>query len=144
MWITLAIFASLTWGLMYVISEQIYKEISVFTSLALSMTISGIIVGLAAFALGVFGKDMSAIFSSPRLFWLVVLETVALVAAELFIGFSIVGKNATLAGLIEISYPLFIALFSYLLFRESSLTFATAIGGALIFSGVVVIYFFSR
>lgn len=46
--------------------------------------------------------------------------------AELLIGFSIVAKNATLSGLIEISYPIFIALFSYILFRHT-LNMATII-----------------
>ena len=55
----------------------------------------------------------------------------ALLIAEVFIGFSIVAKNATLAGLVEISYPIFIALFSYLLFKQQ-ITLATAIGATII------------
>jgi uncharacterized membrane protein len=69
---------------------------------------------------------------------------VVLALAELFIALSITGKSDALAGLIEISYPLFIALFSYLLFKESELNVPTAIGGLLIFSGVAVVYWYSK
>ncbi len=79
-----------------------------------------------------------------RLLILVLAETAVLILAELFIGFSIVSKNASLAGLIEISYPIFTALFAYVLFKESQLDTATMIGGVLIFSGVVTIYLFSK
>ena len=64
--------------------------------------------------------------------------------AELFIALSIVSKNATIAGMIEISYPLFIALFAYLIFRESELNWGIAAGGALIMAGVLTVYWFSR
>jgi len=67
----------------------------------------------------------------------------ALLIAEIFIGFSITAKSATLAGLVEISYPIFIALFSYLLFK-SRVSVSTLIGGGIIFCGIFVIYYFNR
>lgn len=48
--------------------------------------------------------------------------------------------NPTLSGLVEIAYPVFIFLFMWLLFREVTLTWATALGAFLIFSGITVIY----
>ena len=68
----------------------------------------------------------------------------ALCIAEFGIGYSIQGKNATLAGLIEISYPLFIALFAYFLFGEMQIGVASALGGVLIFAGVALIYISAR
>ena len=64
--------------------------------------------------------------------------------ADLMIALSISTKNATLAGLVEISYPLFIALFAYFLFKETQINAAIIIGGLLIFSGIFVIYYFNR
>jgi drug/metabolite transporter (DMT)-like permease len=72
------------------------------------------------------------------------LGIAALCIAEFGIGYSIQGKNATLAGLIEITYPLFIALFAYFAFGEAQLSLASALGGTLIFAGVATIYFFAR
>lgn len=44
-------------------------------------------------------------------------------------------KNATMAGLMDITYPLFVALFAWLLFGEQQLTTNTAIGGLFIVIG---------
>ena len=53
--------------------------------------------------------------------------------------FAIGARNATLASLIEISYPLFVVLFAWLFFRETHLNAATAIGGILIMAGVALV-----
>ena len=143
MWFLLALGASAFWGVSYVISEQTYKHISVLTSLAIAMTAAGLMAGIVAYFTGTLSKDLVTIFASPKVLSLVAAGILVLFIAELFIGYSIVGKNATIAGLVEISYPLFIALFSYLVFRQT-LGVGTAIGGALIFAGVGIIYAFNR
>lgn len=143
MWIILALSASLFWGMSYVLSEEIYKKISVFTSLGImSLTIFFLTISIAYFT-GSLKPDLIEIASSKRLMWIILAGIIALLVAEVLIGFSITAKNATLAGLIEISYPIFIALFSYLLFK-STITIPTVIGGAIIFTGVFVIYYFNR
>jgi drug/metabolite transporter (DMT)-like permease len=53
-------------------------------------------------------------------------------------------KNATLASLIEISYPFFVAVFAWLFFRETQFTWPTVFGGVLILSGVAVVFFSNR
>lgn len=144
MWIILALGASLFWGLTYVFNEQVYKHISVTTSLALASMVIFVFSLLISIFSNNFSHDISAILSSRKLLMYVILGIITLLIAELFIGFSIVAKNATIAGLIEISYPIFIALFSYLLFKNNHLTFSSMIGGLLIFSGIFVIYFFNK
>ena len=52
---------------------------------------------------------------------------------------SIGGKNATLASLIEISYPAFVALFAFLLYREVHFNASVLLGAALVFAGVALI-----
>ena len=49
------------------------------------------------------------------------------------------GRNATLASLIEISYPVFVALFAWLLFREIHVNASVVVGGLLVFAGVCLI-----
>jgi len=88
--------------------------------------------------------DMFAIQSSKKLQWLLLGGIATAILADVFIALSITNKNATLAGLVEISYPIFIALFAYLLFKQTQLNTATIIGGILIFTGVFIIYFFNR
>jgi drug/metabolite transporter (DMT)-like permease len=86
--------------------------------------------------------DLITIASSKRVIYYLLAGTAALLIAEIFIGFSIIAKNATIAGLIEISYPIFIALFSYLLFKNT-ITISTVIGAAVIFIGIFIVYYFN-
>ena len=143
MWVFLAISASLFWGLSYVLNEEIYKRISVYTAICvLSLASFLITLGLAAFN-GNLKSDLVAIGSSKTLAFYLLGGIFALLLAELCIGFSIVAKNATVAGLIEVSYPLFIALFSYFLFKHQ-ITMPTVIGGMVIFLGIFIVYFFNK
>ncbi|KND46988.1 MAG: protein of unknown function DUF6 transmembrane [Parcubacteria bacterium C7867-004] len=144
MWFALAIAASLFWGLTYAINEQLYRHISISTYLAVGSLIGTILFFLIAVFSGSLSKDIATFASSPRALFLLVGSVLAFVCAELLIAYSITGKNAVLAGLVEISYPIFIVLFGYMLFKESSLTVATIAGGALIFMGVATIYVFNR
>ena len=144
MWILLSLCASILWGLTYVIDEQLYKSISVFTSIAIASFCAFAATIIAAYMKGRLGSDLRIIGSSRVALFLIVAGTLTFIAAELFIGFSISQKNATLAGLIEISYPLFIALFANVLFNEVELNMGTAIGGILILAGIAVIWSFSR
>jgi len=143
MWILFALGASLFWGLTYVLNEEVYKKISIFTSLALISLVTFIVTFMAAYFSGALKADLVSIFSSRRLLMYVLASIGAFLIAELFIAYSITEKNATLAGLIEISYPIFIALFSYILFKNH-VSLPTIFGGAFIFVGVFVIYYFNR
>ena len=48
-------------------------------------------------------------------------------------------KNASLASMIEISYPLFVVLFTWIFFREIQLSGMTFLGGILVIAGVCLI-----
>lgn len=128
------------WGLVYVLSEQLYKTVSVPTVLAVQMVVAAAVMLFVAFGAGGFREDVGAILSSRYLLLLILASIVAWVAADFLIAYSIAGKNASLAGLIEISYPLFIVLFAYLIFGEAQLSVATAFGGVLIFVGIGIIF----
>ncbi len=143
MWIILALGASLFWGLTYVFNQEVYKKISIFSSIALISLVTFVVTFAAAYFSGVIKTDIDAILSSRRLLGYVLASIGAFLIAELLIAYSISAKNATLAGLIEISYPIFIALFSYILFKNN-VSLPTILGGVLIFIGVFVIYYFNR
>lgn len=51
------------------------------------------------------------------------------------------GSNATLASLIEISYPVFVALFAIIVFKENHLDWSTVLGGLLILTGTALIIY---
>lgn len=144
MWFFFAVLASVVWGLSYVINGELFKSLSVLTVIAIQTFVTAVIFALMAIFSGVFRSDIAAIGSSSRLMWFMAIGILALCIAEYGIGYSIQGKNATLAALIEISYPIFTVLFAYFLFSQGQLTVATAIGGILIFVGVATIYIAAR
>jgi drug/metabolite transporter (DMT)-like permease len=144
MWVIFAFVSSILWGLAYVINEQIYRKISVVTSIGITTLFTAVVMLLIACKGRFLMEDLGAIRRSNQLLGLVVAETIVLMLAEVFIGLSITNKNATLAGLIEISYPVFIILFAYLLFKENQLSISAAAGGSLIFLGIFIIYYFNK
>jgi drug/metabolite transporter (DMT)-like permease len=75
--------------------------------------------------------------------WLVV-AVVSSAAGALLIYIAIGEKNATLASLIEISYPFFVAVFAWLFFRETQFSWPTVFGGLLILGGVAVVFLGER
>ena len=129
MWIIFALSASVLWGLSYVLFEQIYKKISITSSFAIVCFFMFFVMFFASYFQGSIKPDLMALSSSKKLIWLVAAGALTAVMADICIALSIVTKNAALAGLIEISYPIFIVLFAYLLFKENQLTLSTFIGG---------------
>jgi drug/metabolite transporter (DMT)-like permease len=142
MWIAFSLMASVLWGLTCVLDEEVYKDISIFTSLARASLVVFIITTSAAYMDGALAHDLWAVGASKRNIVLVATATLTFVAAELFIGIN--AKNATLAGLIEISYPIFIAPFAALFFKGTALNLMTAVGGSLILAGAAFIVSFGR
>lgn len=144
MWIIYAVLAAVVWGFDYVFAEQVTKKISIFSFLAIQLFFTFLLAAIAAILPGHLKKDLPAVISSRQLLLYFAFGILAFTAGNFLILASIHAKSATLAGMIEISYPLFIALFSYLMFKENQLNLPTVFGGALIFLGVFVIYFFNK
>lgn len=143
MWLLYSILAALFWGILYVLKEKIYGEISIYTSIAISTFFVFLVTFIVTLSSGTLKADLVHIVSSRTLFWYVLAGVGILLSAEIFIASSIVAKNATLAGLIEISYPIFIALFSYIFFKQG-IAWQTILGGLIIFIGIAVIYIFNK
>ena len=144
MWFFSALFAAVLWGFDYAFDERVLKYISVPVFLSIQLFAASLILALIAWMSGAWQKDIIALASSSRILLLFLLGIVAFSVANVFICTAIQDKNATFSSLIEISYPLFIALISWLVFDEGELTWSTGIGGLLIFCGVFVIYFFNH
>jgi drug/metabolite transporter (DMT)-like permease len=54
---------------------------------------------------------------------------------------AITGKNATLASLIEMTYPLFVVIFTYVFYRQMQITPSVFAGGLLILVGAGLIIY---
>ena len=90
---------------------------------------------------GAYRTDIPELLSSNRLSLLVVFIVIAFTIANTCIVAAIGNKNATLAGLLEISYPFFIVVFSWFFFKNANITIGTAIGGVCIIIGVAIILY---
>lgn len=138
MWLVFAITAALLWGLNYSLAERVLQSISPVTLLALEMLVGALVFLLMSY-FTTFKKDITLLMTDSNLLWLTILEVIIVLAASFFIVYSIQFKNATLAGIVELIYPLFIILFTWLLFGENHIDASVIIGGTLIFIGVVFI-----
>ncbi len=139
-WFFYAAAAAIIWGLNYAVAGRLLERGMSPQTLFLLDMIFGTV---AMAALISFCGKWQATFSElqavrTEMLWLIIAVFTAMVAA-LFIFTSIQAKNATVASLIEVTYPFFTAFFAWLLFRQNTLNGATLLGGLLILVGVVII-----
>ena len=129
-WYGFAIAAGVTWGFTYLLNEMLYRHISFLTSMAIANTVIGVVMSIIVLATPL-RHELRGIVQSKSVLLITALSTLSLLAAEIFIALSITGKNATLAGLIEVTYPLFIILFSWLLLHDTHLNTGVIAGGCI-------------
>ena len=143
-WIVYAISAAILWGLSYTMTEQVMKKLSAM-SVMFFCSLGGVIFALTAgLILGSFKKDWEILKSAGTELKLLAVCVTVVMIANVFILLSIKAKNATMAGMIEITYPLFTALFAWVLFKEAQMTTGALIGFVLIIMGVACIYFLDK
>ncbi len=143
-WFAFALLAAALWGASYAMYEQLLKTIS--PAAAMLYTAFGTVFvyfGWAA-AHGALANDWQVIRKGGYETKLVLGIILVNALSNLSILASMQEKNATVAGLVEIAYPLFTALFTWLFFREVEMSWGTAFGGLLVLSGVACIYYFER
>lgn len=145
MWLLYALSAAIIWGVSYAASgraiERGVSPLVFFTLYAIVGAIMGVSALTATGKLTTFPDEIRAV--GKDWIWLVIAVITSGIGA-LLIYMAIGEKNATLASLIEISYPLFVAFFAWLFFRETQFNAATIAGAVLIISGVGVVYFGNR
>jgi drug/metabolite transporter (DMT)-like permease len=145
MWIVYALAAAVIWGISYAASGRVIERGMTPLVFFFLYTLFG--AAAAAGALTLTGKT-GTLFSEVRILgadwvWLVV-AVISSAAGGLLIYIAIGEKNATLASMIEISYPFFVAVFAWLFFRETQFNWPTILGGILILGGVAVVFFGER
>ncbi len=136
-WYVTAIGAALIWGVHYPLVDHALKKISLVSVLLLTALP---VVLVAPFFYRTIAADFTmweAMDTGAKGMVLALALTSLLGSVLLFL--SISGKNATLASLIEISYPIFVALFAFVLFREMHVNTSVIVGGLLVFAGVAMI-----
>lgn len=144
MWLIYALAASLLWGFDYAFAEQVFKQVSIIGALALTTLAAGLVLGTIALSTGQLQQDIGVLAVQPRILWFLIISAGAFIAGDVLISASIHSHNATVASLVEITYPFFVGIMSYLFFAESTLNIGTLVGGVITFIGVAVVYVFNR
>lgn len=139
-WALFAIGASCFWGLAY---AMIGRVVGAGVSASFILAFVGIItLPTYLFNLarsGTFKTNMDMMVAHKELLLMMVVQGFALLIGQYLIYHAVSLKNATSAAIVEISYPLFTCLLTWLIFRDLQLTWPIAIGGLLIFSGAALI-----
>lgn len=135
-----AIGAALTWGLVYTIDEKILSDVSPMALLFVGSLLTSFI--LLPFMFFENGSIKTLLTSGKTNLWLIVISVILATVADFLIFSGIKASSASLASVIEIAYPFFVVLFSFIFFRSIPNAYFF-LGGALIFIGSVIIIKFS-
>jgi drug/metabolite transporter (DMT)-like permease len=131
-----AIGAALTWGLVYVIDQKILLDVSPMVLLFINSVIAAAMMLPFIF---LSNGSIKEVIVSGKSNWLLIIAAVALATlASFFILTGIKILGASTASMIEITYPFFVVLFSYILFRSTPNVYFF-VGGALVFAGSMII-----
>lgn len=131
-----AIGSAVCWGMVYTLDQKIVSKISPVSLLFFSYLLSILfLLPLMLFE----DNSFKVFFSSGKInLGLVFVSTFLTVVASLLILNSIKLLNASTASILEISYPVFVVLFSYLLYRQL-INWQFALGAALVIIGTAII-----
>ena len=138
-WYVTALGAALIWGVHYPLVDFALKRVSVFSVLMLS-------VMPILLLMPVFLRDMARDLDTVRALPGVEQGMIAAIGLTSLLGavllyLSIAGKNATLASLIEITYPVFVVFFAYVMFRHVHVNASVIVGGLLVMAGAGLIIY---
>jgi drug/metabolite transporter (DMT)-like permease len=136
-WFIAALGAAIVWGMHYPLIDFAMKRISVYSVLLLSTL-------PVFFAMPLFIRTLSRdvdVFRSLPLSEQLPIAAVSLTSTfgAVFLYLAVSSKNATLASLIEISYPVFVVIFAYLFFKQLHVNLSVIAGGLMILVGASLI-----
>jgi drug/metabolite transporter (DMT)-like permease len=134
----LAVLAAVLWGLTYCLDERVLESLPVFKLYFLHCVCGALIAGAILLYRGTSLGGLLSIDTTKSSLPLVGLTLVTATAAALAILGSIQVLGASKSAVLEISYPLFVAVFSVLFFG-GQLQFSVVLGGVFIFIGSAII-----
>lgn len=141
-WYLPAIAAAVVWGLHYPLVEHALRRVSLTTVVLLTAAPMALVALAFPARLAADWRAFSALPAGERL--LIAAIAVTSLAGTVLLYLAVRGRNATLASLIEISYPAFVAIFAWLLFREWQVNAGVLLGAGLVFAGTAIIILNSR
>jgi drug/metabolite transporter (DMT)-like permease len=114
-------------------------KVSPVSLMALQMLVGLIVFSCIGFSTQL-KQDIALISQSKHLFILIIACIISFNLGNFLIFMSIKASNATIAAILELSYPLFTILFTWLLFRINYISPGVIIGSIFIIIGVSLIF----
>ena len=139
-WMVYALGAAMLWGASYAASGPVLRSGMTPVVFYFCYSLFGV---LAAACMLLFRGEGNLVVSQisglrAHMGWLL-FSLLAAALGGVMTYMAIGEKNATLACLLEISYPMFVVLFTWLFFREVQLNVMTFVGAMLVISGIALI-----
>ena len=128
------------WGAQYVLMETLFRKVDFAAAFSFLSLANGILVSAILWVLYP-RQNWAKLGESWPVIWMIILYLVFGTGAYLFNGLAINEKNATMASLLEISYPLFIILITLIFLHQIHLNAAGLAGAVLILAGCVLVVF---
>lgn len=145
-WMIFAVTAAVLWGASYAASGPILRAgmpplffYFCYSVIALITAVFGFLMSGEKRSLLSQLRELSVSHAGWFLFSLVAASLGALMTYM-----AIAEKNPTLAAIIEISYPMFVVVFTWLFFREFQLNVMTCLGAFFVIFGVMLILKFAQ
>jgi len=142
-WWFFSILAAVIWGLHFNLVVKVSNALpkDIYTPLTIFVITSVSILLIMPFIHHKLYANIQTLWQSGneiRLSVLVLVFTAIIAANLLYIAMQL-SPNATVAALLDITYPVFVAIVAWLLYRESHLDWSVLVGGALILCGSMII-----
>src|ERR1700752_3527672 len=116
-WWMYALISAACWGAQYVFMESLFRRVDFAAAFSFLSLANGILVSAILWVLYP-RQNWAKLGESWPIMWMIIGDLVFGSGAYLFNALAINAKDATMASLLEISYPLFIILFTLVFLRQ--------------------------
>jgi drug/metabolite transporter (DMT)-like permease len=140
-WALFALSAAIFWGLAYTMSGQVVRA-GISTPFILGFVAVGTlpIYVTALIKTESFRPSLDIILNNKMLLLFLAVQAFSLLMGQYLIYAAIAQKSVTYAAILEISYPIFVCLFTWILFKDLQMSWNIAFGGLLIFAGSALVF----
>jgi drug/metabolite transporter (DMT)-like permease len=140
-WALFALSAAIFWGLAYTMSGQVVRAgISTPFILGFVAVLTLPVYVTALIKTGSFRPSLDIVLNNKMLLLFLAVQAFSLLMGQYLIYAAISQKSVTYAAILEISYPIFVCLFTWILFKDLQMSWNIALGGLLIFSGSALVF----
>jgi drug/metabolite transporter (DMT)-like permease len=127
------------YGANYALLEQNYQKLSFTTALLMTIIVETVAMGILA-GFRIVPLDFNFL-SDKRTVMLVVAAQLIWIVLSLLMYVTIKYASATYLAFGELGYPIFVAIFAYILFGVKEVNWTMAAGGALIITGCAILLY---